>query len=99
MQVAIGRPNGRLVDLLVDDSWPGAAVIFADIASPVALAFLTRYPTPESACHLGEKRMAAFCASHGYSGRRTVGELLEQRARQALTRQLLVADDAQDQDN
>jgi transposase len=84
---AVVRTRGDLVETrvatasqltaLLDDSWPGAAVIFADIASPVALAFLTRYPTPESACHLGEKRMAAFCASHGYSGRRTAGELLE----------------------
>ena len=62
---------------LLEDCWPGAAVIFADIASPIALAFLTRYPTPGSARHLGEKRMAAFCASHHYTGRRTAAELLE----------------------
>jgi transposase len=62
---------------LLEDSWPGAAVIFADIESPIALAFLARYPTPESARHLGEKRMAAFCSSHHYTGRRTAAELLE----------------------
>jgi transposase len=62
---------------LLEDAWPGAAVIFADIESPIALAFLTRYPTPESARHLGEKRMAAFCASQHYSGRRTADELLD----------------------
>ncbi len=62
---------------LLEDCWPGAAVIFADIESPIALAFLARYPTPESARHLGEKRMAAFCSSHGYTGRRTAAELLE----------------------
>lgn len=62
---------------LLEDCWPGAAVIFADIESPIALAFLSRYPTPESARHLGEKRMAAFCSSHGYTGRRTAAELLE----------------------
>ena len=62
---------------LLEDCWPGAAVIFADIESPIALAFLARYPTPESARNLGEKRMAAFCSSHGYTGRRTAAELLE----------------------
>jgi transposase len=61
---------------LLEAHWPGAAVIFADIASPIALAFLTRYPTPAAAASLGEKRMAAFCVKHGYSGRRTAAELL-----------------------
>jgi transposase len=62
---------------LLDDSWPGAAAVFASIESPIALAFLSRYPTPASARHVGEKRMAAFCASHGYSGHRTAAQLLE----------------------
>ena len=38
---------------LLDSFWPGAAVIFADVASPIALAFLERYPTPESAARRG----------------------------------------------
>ncbi|MBS0317469.1 MAG: transposase, partial [Proteobacteria bacterium] len=50
--------------------------IFADIDSPIALAFVQRYPTPESALRLGSKRMATFCAQHGYSGRRSIDELL-----------------------
>ena len=50
--------------------------IFADVESPISLAFLTRYPTPASAARLGEKRIAAFCATHGYSGRRPAAELL-----------------------
>ncbi len=62
---------------LLDAFWPGATCVFADIASPIALAFLTRYPTPASAARLGEKRMAAFCTKHGYSGRRSATELLE----------------------
>jgi transposase len=61
---------------LLDAHWPGAKVIFADVASPISLAFLTRYPTPASACHLSEKPMAAFLARHGYSGRRSAAELL-----------------------
>jgi len=61
---------------LLDAHWPGARAIFADVESPVSLEFLTRYPTPASARHLGEKRMAAFCVKHGYSGRRTAAQLL-----------------------
>ncbi len=69
---------------LLDSFWPGAAAIFADIDSPIALAFVRRYPTPDSAAHLGEKRMKAFMAQHRYSGRRSAGELLE-RLRRAPT--------------
>lgn len=61
---------------LLESFWPGAAAIFADVDSPVALAFLARYPTPESAARLGEKRMAAFMAQARYSGRRSAAELL-----------------------
>lgn len=62
---------------LLDSFWPGAAAIFADVDSPIALEFLDRYPTPQSAATLGEKRMAAFMARHAYCGRRTAVELLE----------------------
>ena len=62
---------------LLDDHWPGAKATFADVESPISLEFLTRYPTPVSARHLGEKRMAAFCVKHGYSGRRPAAVLLE----------------------
>jgi transposase len=61
---------------LLDGFWPGAAAIFAAIDSPIALAFVQRYPTPESAARLGEKRLAAFLAQHRYCGRRAPAELL-----------------------
>lgn len=61
---------------LLESFWPGAATVFADIASPIALAFVQRYPTPESAARLGEKRMKAFLASQSYCGRRSPAELL-----------------------
>jgi transposase len=61
---------------LLDSFWPGAATIFAAIDSPIALAFIDRYPTPDSASRLGEKRLASFLAQHRYSGRRTPAELL-----------------------
>jgi len=61
---------------LLDSFWPGAAGLFADIASPIALAFIQRYPTPESAARLAEKRMAAFLAQNQYCGRRSVADIL-----------------------
>lgn len=70
----VGLSN-RLRSLL-DAFWPGAAAIFADIDSPIALAFLQRYPTPDSAARLGEKRLAAFLAQHSYCGHRSPAALL-----------------------
>lgn len=62
---------------LLDSFWPGAAAVFADIDSPIALAFVQRYPTPQSTARLGEKRLAGFLAQHSYCGRRTPAELLQ----------------------
>jgi transposase len=61
---------------LLDGFWPGAAALFAAVDSPIALAFLKRYPTPDSAARLGERRLAAFLAGHAYCGRRRPAELL-----------------------
>jgi transposase len=80
------RSRGDLVEMrvaatnqlsaLLDAHWPGAKAVFADVESAISLEFLTRYPTPAAAAHLGEKRMKAFLVKHGYSGRRTAAELL-----------------------
>ncbi len=61
---------------LLEQFWPGAAAIFAEVDSPIALEFLDRYPTPAAADSLGEKRMAAFMARHAYCGRKSATELL-----------------------
>lgn len=61
---------------LLEGFWPGAAAIFAEIDSPIALAFVSRFPTPACAARLGEKRLAAFLAQHRYCGRRSPAELL-----------------------
>ena len=84
---AVVRTRGDLVDQRVaatnqlsaclDAFWPGAKHVFADVESPIALDFLARYPTPESAERLGEARMRAFLTKHGYSGRRPAAQLLE----------------------
>jgi transposase len=61
--------------------WPGA-MVFADVDSPISLAFLARYPSPADARGLGPRRMEGFLARHRYCGRRRPEELLE-RMRQA----------------
>jgi transposase len=62
--------------------WPGAVAIFSDLDSPIALAFLERYPSPLDARTLGEKRLAQWLGRHHYCGRRSPTALLE-RLRQA----------------
>lgn len=64
------------LEALLDAHWPGARTIFADTESAISLAFLRRYPTAAAAAHLGEKRLAAFTAKQGYSGRRPATQLL-----------------------
>jgi transposase len=61
---------------LLGQHWPGAAAIFGRLDSEIALAFLERYPTPQSTNRLGESRLDAFLRRHSYSGRRSAGELL-----------------------
>lgn len=61
---------------LLESYWAGASCIFSAIDSPIALAFVARFPTPKSAATLNEKRLAAFLAQERYSGRRTAAELL-----------------------
>ncbi len=60
--------------------WPGA-LVFADVDSPISLAFLRRYPSPADAQGLGPKRLAGWLARHGYSGRRSPEELLRRMRR------------------
>jgi len=62
---------------LLERVWPGAARIFADVDSPIALAFLARYPTAPSAARLSEKRLAHLLAQHAYCGRRRPGDLYQ----------------------
>jgi len=71
------RATNQLTAVL-QASWPGPAAAF-DLDSDIAIAFLRRYPTPESAAHLGPKRLEAFLQKAGYSGgwRRTPEQLLD----------------------
>ncbi len=68
----------RLVQQLtahLDLVFPGAVGLFADLDSPIAQAFLLRFPSAERAAWLSPKRLAAWLAAQGYCGRRTGGEL------------------------
>jgi transposase len=56
--------------------WPGAAQVFAEIDSPIAPAFLRRYPSPADARGLGEQRLERFLARQHYCGRRPARDLL-----------------------
>ncbi|MGI8680012.1 MAG: IS110 family transposase [Jatrophihabitans sp.] len=49
--------------------FPGAVGLFADIDSPITLAFLTRFTTQEQADWLSPARFGAWLAKQGYSGR------------------------------
>jgi len=65
---------GNQLTSALEAFWPGAATVFADVTSPIALAFLARYPSP--ATRLNEARLQRFCRSQHYSGRRSAAELL-----------------------
>jgi len=55
--------------------WPGA-LVFAEVDSPISLAFLERHPGPVDAKGLGVGRMKAFLARNSYSGRTDPAELV-----------------------
>jgi transposase len=75
VQTRVGLANQLRAQL--DAFWPGAKHIFADVDSPIGLAFLERYPSPADARGLGPKRLQAFLHRHAYCGRRSPELLLE----------------------
>jgi transposase len=50
--------------------------VFFRLASPIALAFLADYPTPQAAVRLGQARMTSFCRRHSYRGGKPPAVLL-----------------------
>ncbi|HKE99830.1 MAG TPA: IS110 family transposase [Actinomycetes bacterium] len=67
---------GNQLRATLEAFWPGAAGIFAELTSPIAVAFLSRFPTPATAAGLTESRLAEFLARRRYSGRRSPADLL-----------------------
>jgi transposase len=57
--------------------WPAGERVFAEIDSPIALAFLARYQSPEDARTLTAKRLENFLTCHAYSGRKSPNELIK----------------------
>jgi transposase len=51
------------------NAFPGAVGLFAGIDSPISLRFLARFATQDRADWLSPRRLAAWLASAGYSGR------------------------------
>ena len=56
---------------------PGPIGLFSALDSRISLAFLGRYPSPQDARGLGEKRLGAFLNAHRYSPHKPPGQLLE----------------------
>jgi transposase len=57
------------------NAFPGAVGLFAEIDSPISLAFLTRFDSQDRADWLSPKRLAAWLSSVGYSGRTDPADL------------------------
>jgi transposase len=56
--------------------FPGAIGLFADLHTPIAVAFLRRYPTSHAATALTQAKLAAFLRRLHYPGRTPVQVLL-----------------------
>ena len=57
--------------------FPAAVGLFADLDSPISLAFLTRFPTVDKAAWLSHKRLGAWLAANRYPRRRPTRVLLD----------------------
>jgi transposase len=58
-------------------AFPGAVGLFFDLHSPIARAFLRRFPTAAEAAVLDEDGMAAWLAAEGYCGRTPAAVLID----------------------
>jgi transposase len=58
-------------------AFPGAVGLFFDLHSPIARAFLRRFPTAAEAAVLDEEAMAAWLAAEGYCGRTSAAVFLD----------------------
>lgn len=67
---------GNQLRAILGGFWPGVIGLFAEIDSKISLAFLTRFPTPQSAAKLTEKSLGTFLSKRRYSGGKTPAELL-----------------------
>src|SRR4051794_29710814 len=61
----VGKSVGHTLEL----AFPAAVGLFFDLHSPIARAFLRRFPTAAEAARLDEDDMAAWLTAEGYCGR------------------------------
>ena len=71
----------RQLQALLEHHWPGPAHLFDRVDSPIALAFLTRYPTPASAEPITPAVMGRFLKRQGYSGKKDPAVLVSRLRR------------------
>lgn len=71
----IALANQLLANL--QQAFPGAVGLFAQLDTQISLTFLGRFPTAEKASWLSERRLGAWLRSVGYSGRQTPAELMK----------------------
>jgi len=84
---AVSRARKQLVDQRValanqlranlEVAFPGAAGLFAEVDSPIALRFLARFPSAERAAWLTQARLGGFLRRVGYCGRVPTAELYQ----------------------
>jgi len=60
----------------LQQAFPGAVGLFAQLDSPISLTFLRRFPTAQRARWLSERRLTSWLRSVGYAGRRSAAELM-----------------------
>jgi hypothetical protein len=71
----IAFANQLLANL--QQAFPGAVGVFAQLDSPISLTFLERFPTVDRASWLSERRLQGWLRSVGYCGTKTPAELME----------------------
>src|SRR4051794_30413284 len=75
VEVRVGLVNQLRATLEL--AFPGAVGLFFDLHSPIARAFLHRFPTAAEAARLDEHDMAAWLAAEGYCGRTPAAVLID----------------------
>jgi hypothetical protein len=61
----------------LQQAFPGAVGLFAQLDSAISLTFLRRFPTAERARWLSERRLASWLRSVGYCGGQTPPQLMQ----------------------
>src|SRR3954465_4147232 len=75
VEIRVGLVNQLRATLEL--AFPAAVGLFCDLHSPIARAFLRRFPTAAEAAVLDEHSMAAWLAAEGYSGRTPAAVFLD----------------------